>query len=115
MVSESAVLPKRTIRPFVLPETILLALICIADMLQTLYVVGNKLAVEANPVLARAMDYSPWAFILLKSVTFLAPLTAVELLRPRSPQFIRLALRLGAVGYLVVYLVGSLHINHVLK
>lgn len=98
-----------------LPETILLALICTADMLQTLYVVGNGLAVEANPVLARAMEYSPWAFIALKMVTFLAPLTAVELLRPRSPHFIRLALRLGAAGYLVVYTLGSLHINHILK
>nr|WP_265101638.1 DUF5658 family protein [Fimbriimonas ginsengisoli] len=108
-------LERRDVRPLVLPETLLLATICFADMIQTLVVVGSGKAVEANPVLARAMAYSPWAFVALKMVSFIAPLAAVELLRHRSPNFIRLALRIGAIGYLVVYIVGSLHINHVLQ
>jgi hypothetical protein len=98
----------------VLPETIVLVSICFIDMIQTLIVVGAGKAVEANPVLASAMAYSPWAFVLLKTVSFAAPLTAVELLRPLSPNFVRRALRIGAVGYLLVYLLGSLHINNVL-
>jgi len=100
-------------RPFVLPETVLLLCICLIDMLQTLYVVRNGLAIEANPVLSKVMNYSPWAFISLKSVTFLAPLGAVELLRPRNPEFIRLALRFGSYGYMLVYLFGTLHINNI--
>lgn len=114
VVRESGLVWKRSISPRILPETWALVGICIADMLQTVYVVTHGLAVEANPMLAAAMDKSPWAFMALKSVSFVAPLGAVELLRPRSPEFIRLALRLGAVGYLAVYLVGSLHINNVL-
>lgn len=82
--------------------------------MQTVFVVRSGLAIEANPVLSAAMSYSPWAFISLKSVTFMAPLGAVELLRPRCPNFIRLALRLGALGYLCVYLFGTLHINNML-
>jgi len=110
--SETTEIESRTVRPIVLPETFLLFFICLADMLQTVYVVKSGLAIEANPVLSSAMNYSPWAFISLKSVTFLAPLGAVELLRPRNPAFIRMALRLGASGYLLVYLFGTLHINN---
>lgn len=101
----------KAVNPLVLPETFLLLGICMFDMLQTVYVVRSGLAIEANPVLASAMSYSPWAFISLKSVTFLAPLGAVELLRPRNPGFVRLALKFGAYGYLLVYLFGTLHIN----
>jgi len=101
-------------RPVILPETILLALICFGDMVQTLLVVRSHMAVEANPVLAAAMSYSPWAFATVKCASFLIPLTAVEILRPMSPNFVRLALRLGAMGYLCVYLFGTLHINHFL-
>jgi hypothetical protein len=113
VVRENSNRLNRPSNPEILPETAILLLICMADMIQTVYVVGSGQAIEANPVLAAAMDYSPWAFMGLKSVTFLAPLGAVELLRPRSPNFIRLALRLGALAYLAVYLVGTLHINNV--
>ena len=89
-------------------------MICMIDMLQTLVVVGSGRAIEANPILAAAMDYSPYAFISLKMVSFLAPLGAVELLRPLSPEFVRCSLRIGALGYLIVYVFGSLHINNIL-
>ena len=110
----SAALDKRNIQPVVLPETMLLAAICFADMIQTLIVVRRHMAVEANPMLAAAMDYSPWIFALVKSASFLIPLTAVEVLRPMSPRFVRMALRIGATGYLLLYLVGTLRINHLL-
>lgn len=106
------VLEKRNIRPVILPETMLLAAICFADMIQTLVVVRQHLAVEANPMLRAAMDYNPWMFALVKCATFLIPLTAVEILRPMSPQFVRFALRLGATAYLLIYLLGTLRINH---
>jgi membrane associated rhomboid family serine protease len=108
------VLGKREIRPVVLPETMLLAAICFADMIQTLVVVRGHLAVEANPILAAAMSYSPWIFALVKTASFLIPLTAVEVLRPMSPRFVRLALRIGATGYLLLYLLGTMRINHLL-
>lgn len=98
----------------ILPETMILVSICVIDMIQTLIVVGSGKAIEANPVLASAMQYSPWAFVLLKTLSFAAPLTAIELLRPLSPEFVRRALRIGAFGYIVIYLFGSLHINNVL-
>jgi TctA family transporter len=115
VVSNAEVLNRRDIRPAVLPETILLALICFADMVQTLIVVRSGVAVEANPVLAAAMNYSPWAFGIVKCGSFLIPLTAVEVLRPLSPRFVRLALRIGATSYLVLYIVGVLHINHLFQ
>lgn len=104
---------RKSARPFVLPETVLLFCICLIDMLQTLYVVRSGLAIEANPILSQVMNYSPWAFVSLKSVTFLAPLGAVELLRPKNPEFIRQALRFGSYGYMLVYVFGTLHINNI--
>jgi hypothetical protein len=114
VANQTVALGRRGVRPIVLPETILLAVICFADMVQTLIVVRQHLAVEANPVLASAMSYSPWAFALVKCSSFLIPLTAVEVLRPMSPQFVRLALRIGATGYLLIYFLGTLRINHLL-
>lgn len=115
MLRNEGVLNRTGLRPLILPETIILISICMIDMIQTLIVVGAGKAIEANPVLASAMAYSPWAFIFLKTLSFAAPLTAVELLRPLSPEFVRRALRIGACGYLLVYLLGSLHINNVVS
>jgi Domain of unknown function (DUF5658) len=114
MPSQSLVIERSGIRPRVLPETLLLGVICFADMIQTMIVVHSKLAVEANPVLAAAFAVGPWMFALVKMLSFILPLSAVELLRPLSPQFIRIALRIGSLGYLGVYILGTLHINHLL-
>ncbi len=95
----------------VLVETWLLALICILDMASTLVLVRMGLAREANPLLAWSLEGSGAAFVLIKTFSFLVPLAIIEGLRERCPKFIPWALRAGAVGYLLVYVVGSLKIH----
>ena len=114
VASRSEVVNKRSIQPWVLPETVILALICLGDMIQTLFVVRSGVAIEANPVLAQTLSYSPWVFALVKCASFMIPLTAVEVLRPLCPMFVRAALRIGASGYLTVYVIGVFHINHLI-
>jgi hypothetical protein len=98
----------------ILVETVLLAIICMADMISTVILVKNGLAVEANPLLAWSLAGSGWAFIVIKTASFAFPLAIIEKLRGRCPSFIPWALRAGVVGYLAVYVVGSLKVSGLL-
>lgn len=95
----------------ILAETGLLALICVLDMASTLVLVQLGLAVEANPILAWTLEGSGWVFLVVKTLSFLVPLVIIEYLRTHTPRFIPLALRAGVVGYLAVYVIGSLRIH----
>ena len=92
----------------VLPETTLLVCLCTFDMLFTLYCVRVGLAREANPMLKQSLSDSNLHFIFLKAATFLVPVTCLELLRRYRPRFVASALRMAFVGYLAIYLGGSI-------
>lgn len=81
------------------------------DMASTLVLVQLGLAVEANPLLAWTLQGSGWVFVVVKTLSFLVPLVAIEVLRCRTPKFVPIALRAGAVGYLMVYIIGTLKIH----
>ncbi len=89
---------------FVLPETTILAVTGLLDLLSTLYLIGTGQAHEANPLMAGIFaQYGAAGFALFKAIALGIPLTIAELARKKHPQFVRNALRLGIVGYLGMY------------
>lgn len=84
-------------------ESLVLVAICIADMLATLYLVLRGVAVEQNPLMAACIDCSPVVFVIVKTVSFVPFVIAVELYRRRNPGFARKAC-LCAIGlYLATF------------
>ena len=92
-------------------ETWVLAGICIADMLSTMYLVRAGKAVEANPLLIPALNRGLGWFLFVKSIYFVIPLAALEFLRTHRPRFVRLMLRAGIAGYMLIYIVGGIRLN----
>lgn len=95
----------------VYPETAVFALICIADMLYTLYVVRAGIAKEANPMLAWAMNISNACFIFVKTLSFALPLAIIELVKHKNYHFFQILLRLGIMMYIVNWFFGVYLIN----
>jgi len=93
------------------PETLILGSICMLDMLSTVWLIHNGLAREGNPVMDFYVQRSLVVFAIVKSLLFVAPLTALELMRQKNPVFVRRVLRLGIAAYLLVYGVGSIRAN----
>jgi hypothetical protein len=91
--------------------TVLLAVICFLDTVYTLWAVRVGIAKEANPLMSSLLADGDLPFLVGKGLSFIAPLTLLELMRPKSPRFIPVALNLGAIGYLAVYVVGSIAIH----
>lgn len=91
----------------VLGATVFMTLLCFLDTASTLVVVRSGLAQESNPLLSPFLAQSDFQFVLVKGLSFVVPLVLLEILRPRSPKFIEAALKLGVVGYVALYLGGS--------
>lgn len=92
-------------------ESLVLAVICVIDLLVTLWMIQNGSATEGNPILNYYLEISLGAFILAKLLLSIGPITILEALRARHPRSIRLLLRLCIVLYLLIYSAGSLHLN----
>jgi hypothetical protein len=95
----------------VLSETVWLALICMVDTALTIYLVKQGLAVESNPLLAWTFRYGTGLFVAAKIASFTPALVVIEGLRPRLGDFAKTALRLGIVGYLAFYFLGSIAVH----
>jgi len=98
---------QRILRNHVLPETILMVVLCTFDTLYTLFCVRAGLAEETNPVLRHTLAISDFAFLLVKGVSFLLPLSLLELIRAYRPQFVERAMRIGFMAYACFYFGGS--------
>ena len=92
-------------------ETLVLALIGLADLIATVLLVHGGRFTEGNPVLGYYMRAGLLPFAAAKALLTLGPLAVLEILRPRSPRFITAALRVGIGAYVAVYVVGVCQIN----
>ena len=88
------------------PETIWLSIICMADLMTTLWWVSQGTAREGNPVMAYFLGYGPATFILAKIGAFLPALVIAEWYRPRNPELICRVMRWVIGLYLAIYLAG---------
>lgn len=97
---------------YVLPETTLLAVIGLADLLSTVYWIATGHAVEANPFMGRVLrTLGPWGFSILKAVLLGGPLAIAEWARRRHPRFVRWALRAAIVLYVGAYAINWVRAN----
>ena len=92
-------------------ESLVLIAICVADMLVTLYFVLTGMAVEQNPIMAACINLSPATFVLVKLVSFVPFVVAVELYRRRNPGFARAVCRWAIGIYLAAFVVLTLGTN----
>ena len=107
MSPDVATLGRLASRRPVLCESALLAAVCTLDMVSTLYLIRTHLAIESNPWMAAPLAHSDAAFLLVKGATFLVPIAVLEILRPIRPELVTRALRACLLGYLALYLLGS--------
>lgn len=91
-----------------------IVLLCMADLFWTLLMLLKGLAIEANPVLAWSFAHGPVAFALVKTLTFIPGIWALEMCRLHNAPFAGFVARLGVYGYMAVYLFGSLRIHGML-
>ena len=92
-------------------ESTVLAAVCTADMVSTLYVVRSRMAVETNPLFVGPLAHSDLAFLGLKLVSYLLPIAALEMLRPVRPDLVPNALRACLFGYVALYVLGSIGVR----
>jgi len=92
-------------------ESLVLVMICLADMFATLFFVIRGYAVEQNPLMAACLRHSPMVFVLVKVLSFVPFVVAVELYRRRNAAFARLACRSAIALYLVTFVVLTVRIN----
>ncbi len=98
----------------VLSETVLLALLCMLDLGSTIVLVKLGIAKEANPILSPYLGHSVGAFVAAKTFLSVAPLVGIEMLGWLKPGLAKLAIRAGLIGYIAVYVFGSLKIHDLL-
>ena len=87
-------------------DSLLLFLICTADMCSTLYWVHAGAASEANPWMAFCLHHGDLAFCAAKFASFLPLLAFAAYYRPRRPRLIAVSLRGTAILYIAVYLMA---------
>ncbi len=92
-------------------ESAALSALCLADMGSTMWLVGTKMAVEANPVLGYYMSHGTWVFAAMKVFMLIGPLIALEWIRMRRPTFVRNMMRAGVALYLLIYVTGVFTLN----
>ena len=87
-------------------DSLLLALICTADMCSTLYWVHAGAASEANPWMSFCLHHGDFAFCAAKFASFLPLLAFAAYYRARRPRLIAVSLRGTAVLYVGIYLMA---------
>lgn len=92
-------------------ESMILVAICLADMFATLFFVMRGSAVEQNPLMAVCLNHSPAMFVLVKLLSFVPFVIAIELYRKRDATFARLACRSAIVLYVVTFVALTLGTN----
>jgi hypothetical protein len=98
----------------VLWESVGLSLICMVDAFWTVLMVKQHLAVEANPVMIYFLSKGVLAFVAFKVISLVPGIFAAEYVKFKNRRFASLVVRAGLVGYLLFYVLGDLHLNHVI-
>lgn len=92
-------------------ESLILVAICLTDMLVTLYCVMSGIATEQNPIMAACFRKGPGMFVVVKMLSFVPFVIAIELYKKRNPDFARNACRCAIGLYVISFTVLTLGIN----
>jgi hypothetical protein len=92
-------------------ETWIVAALCAADLLSTLFLVRQHGADEGNSLMSFYLQHGTGTFIAAKCLLFVPALLIAEWYRRRNPRLISTSLRGVIVMYLVFYAVGVFQVN----
>lgn len=84
-------------------ESLVLAAVCLADLLSTLVLVGHQHASEGNPLMGYYLQLGIGVFILVKLMLVVLPVFILEWSKKFVPTFARRVVRIAIVAYVVVY------------
>ena len=98
--------PAKWVSAWLAWDSLLLFLICTADMCSTLYWVHIGAASEANPWMAFCLHNGDAAFCAAKLASFLPLLAFAAYYRPRRPRLIAISLRGTIALYVGIYLLA---------
>ena len=88
-----------------------LFVICLVDTVLTVVLVATGLAEEANPLMARCLDYGFTCFCLVKMATVVVAVAVAESHRKRNPLFVSFILRVAIIAYVALYFALLLAVN----
>ena len=86
-------------------ESLVLAAICIADMISTVVFVKLGWAYESNPFMAICIKHSIYTFMAVKLASLIPFIIVCEKYRKKNPTFVIAATRAAIALYLVGYIV----------
>ena len=89
-------------------ETVFISVICLLDLITTLFWVSQGQAREGNPVMAYFLGLGAGPFVLAKVSMFVPALVAAEWYRPYNPTLVGRALKWTCIGYVALYAMGVL-------
>lgn len=92
-------------------ESIVLSVICLADLASTLFLVNYRGAEEGNPLMNYYLQQGVGSFIVAKLVLFVIPLAIAEWARKHKPQFVRQTLRFAIGAYVLAYVSVFMQVN----
>lgn len=92
-------------------ESCFLIWVCVADTLLTIALLAMGIAEEANPLMARFLQYGFAAFYLVKLATVVPAVALAESYRRHNPMFVKKALQTGTASYLGLYFVLLVIVN----
>jgi len=96
----------------ILPANALLIVVCLADLLSTLFWLKTGQAVEVNPVMAALLHAGLGVFVLVKLSTLVAYVGVMEWYRRRrNPAFARVVGSVTLFGYLGIYAISFCCVN----
>jgi hypothetical protein len=84
-------------------ETLIVAALCLMDLLSTLFLVHHRQASEGNFVMDYYLQQGTAAFVGAKCVLFVPALLIAEWYRRRNPRLVIKTLRLVIVLYVTFY------------
>jgi hypothetical protein len=82
-----------------------LMLIGVVDMVVTIFLVGSGSCRELNPLMAPLLNAHWSVFVLVKGMTLAAAFLVGEWYRGHDERFVRIAMKLGAIAYVLTWLV----------
>ena len=95
----------------IMRETRVMAVICLLDLILTIFLLRAGLAREANPIMLAMLNMGLLWFIAFKCAYTLGPLALLEMVGRRYPNVVQRYLRLGItvyVGFHVVNIASAL-------
>jgi hypothetical protein len=92
-------------------ETWVVAALCAADLISTLFLVHQHGADEGNALMSYYLQMGTGAFVAAKCLLFVPALFIAEWYRRRNPQLVATTLRGVIVMYVAFYTLGVAHVN----